>query len=134
MLNFDLIISCLACIQPIIIGFVVIVSLKNSLNDSSFFKNHSSIRSKNNNTVLYECATNSRLNSNIIYDIYTISTCVVFVVYDVDLIFIFAEATNLFTYSFYNIIVFFIFVFLFIVGIILDYRSLGFSWKLGGII
>lgn len=127
MFNFDLFIIILSCTQPFLIGFIVIFSFNSFFYNTFFYTIYNNLRSKTINFKLYECSTNSRLNSKFIYKIFNLSTCVVFIVYDVDLLFFLAEMTNIFTYDIVMMFVFFFLILLLIIGLYIDTKLLTLS-------
>lgn len=124
MFNFDLFIIILSCTQPFIIGYIVIFSFNSFFYNIFFYSIFNNLRSKTINTKLYECATNSRLNSKFIYKIFNMSTCVLFIVYDVDLIFFLSEMTNFFSYDLFTLSIFFFLVILLVFGLFIDSKLL----------
>jgi len=130
MFNIDLFFIILACLQPFLIGLLVICSFNSFFYNIFFFTIYNNLRSKVINLKLYECATNSRLNSKFIYNIYNLSTCVLFIVYDVDLIFFLAEFTNFFTYDIFTLCIFLILLVLLVLGLFVDSKLITLNWKI----
>ena len=100
MFNFDTTIIILASVQPLLIGLLVTLSFNNLFFNSKFYKYYNNIRNKTTTTKLYECSTYSRLNNKYTYGVQTISMCLAYIIYDVDVIFFFSESTQFLEYSF----------------------------------
>ena len=128
--SIDTIIIVLSCTQPILICLLLTYSIKEYFYVSNFFKFFSNIRNKQLTTKFYECSTYSKLSGNFSYNIYSISTCVIFIVYDVDVVFFVPEITNISLYSLPNFLVLLLLVVLFIFGLVSDYKVLTFNWIL----
>lgn len=129
MFYFDLLIIILSCIQPLVIGFLVLLSFKNYFYNIYFYRFYNSHRSKSITTKLYECSTYSKLTNKFSYNIYTMSCCLLFLIYDVDLIFFFSESTNIINNSYYDCIILLLLIILFIVGLMFDYKLITFNWR-----
>lgn len=129
MFYYDMFIIILASVQPLIVGFLVIFSIKNYFYSFFFYRYYNAIRVKTITTKLYECSTYSKLTSKYSYSIYTLSSCVMFIVYDVDLIFFFSETNSFINNSTQNLIVLVVLFFLFIVGFMFDYKYFTFNWN-----
>ena len=127
MFYFDLIIIIISAIQPLIIGFLVLLSIKNYFYNFFFFKYYNNLRIKTITTKLYECSTYSKLTTKYSYNIYTLSSCIMFLVYDVDLIFFFSETTTFINNSIFNLFVLLFLFILFIAGFIFDYKYFTFN-------
>lgn len=127
MFYFDLLIIILASVQPLIIGFLVLFSIKNYFYNFFFFKYYNAHRVKTITTKLYECSTYSKLTSKYTYSIYTLSSCIMFIVYDVDLIFFFSETNSFVNNSTTNLIILLTLILLFIFGFIFDYKYFTFN-------
>lgn len=129
MFNFDTTIIILASVQPLLIGLLVTLSFNNLFFNSKFYKYYNNIRNKTTTTKLYECSTYSRLNNKYTYGVQTISMCLAYIIYDVDVIFFFSESTQFLEYSFSEFWILFMLFFFFLLGIFFDYKKLTFNWK-----
>lgn len=129
MFTFDLIIIILASVQPLLIGLLVTFSFNNIFFNSKFYKYYNNIRNKTTTTKLYECSTYSRLNNKYTYGVQTISMCLAYIIYDVDVIFFFSESTQFLEYTISEVWILFMLFFFFILGIFFDYKKLTFNWK-----
>ena len=125
MLYSDFLIVVVACFQPIVIGFIVIIGASRLSLSLTLFKKHGSYRYKATSTRLYECSTNYRLAHFIVFELNAIGLLLMYLVYDVDFLFFLAEMTTLQYYSVFNLIMFSYFIFLFILGLLLDVQLFG---------
>lgn len=129
MFNADFIIIILSSVQPLIIGLIVTISFNNMFFNSKFYKYYNNLRNKTTTTKLYECSTYSRLNNKYTYSIQTVSMCLAYLIYDVDIVFFFSESTQLLDYSINELWILFLLFFFFVYGIFFDYKKLTFNWK-----
>lgn len=126
---FDLTIVFISAFQPIVIGYLSLLSIYNLVSyDFFFFSTQGSDISLLNSRV-YECSTYSRLNNMFSYDINTISLLLAFLVYDVDFIFFFAETSVIFNLTILDFFIFLVFLVLFIFGILFDVKLGNLSWS-----
>ena len=91
MFFFDTILIFLSLVQPILIGHLALFGLMRVTNFGNFNTNLSGIRSKFLVSRVYECATYSKLSSLFSYSLNTLSVLLVFLIYDIDLIFFFQK-------------------------------------------
>lgn len=130
MFLFDTIIIFLSMIQPILIGHLALFGLMKVTNFGNLNTNLSGIRSKFLVSRVYECATYSKLSSLFTYSLNTLSVLLVFLIYDIDLIFFFSEISLILTFGFAEILVILILIILFVFAICFDNKGDMFSWKL----
>lgn len=130
MFNIDILIILLSCIQPLIISLILIQSLYHSFSNNYFFNKFSSIKNKNLNTKMYECSTNSRLTSKYVYNIYTFTSCLTFLIYDIDILYFLPETCSSNTYNINSLIILIFLFFLLYAGILFDHKYSTFNWKI----
>ncbi len=78
--------------QPPFFGFIFFSVTRSGVASRFFFSYLKTTRKRFKSVKFFECAVYSRLLNSIQYDIYVLSFCVLFILYDVDLIFFVAEA------------------------------------------
>ncbi len=129
MLTSEFIILLLSLLQPLFVGLILLLLSKLGLNSRFFFFFIKNIRFKFKSINFFECAVYSRLLNIITYDIFMLSLCILFILYDVDLIFFFTEVLCV-DYWVYNELLFiFINLLLLFCGLWYDYLYLGFNWS-----
>jgi NADH:ubiquinone oxidoreductase subunit 3 (subunit A) len=92
MLTWEFVLIVVTLIQPPIVGLLLLGLTRLSLISTSFGSFTKTTRRRLYSAKFFECAAHPRLLHAAHYDIVAISLCVVFVLYDVDLVFFFVEA------------------------------------------
>jgi NADH:ubiquinone oxidoreductase subunit 3 (subunit A) len=129
MLNMEFILAVLMLIQPPIFGFIFFAVARSGVAAKFFFSFLKTTRKRHKSVKFFECAVYARLVNSIQYDIFVLSFCVLFILYDVDLIFFFTEAICIEHWSTFEVVFIFINLLLFIFGLWYDYIRLGFNWS-----
>lgn len=129
MLNSEFILATLLLVQPPVFGFIFFSVTRSGVAAKFFFSFFRVTRSRQKSIKFFECAVYSRLVGAIQYDIYVLSFCVLFILYDVDLIFFVAEAVCAEQWSVAELGFIAINFVLFIFGLWYDYIRLGFNWS-----
>jgi NADH:ubiquinone oxidoreductase subunit 3 (subunit A) len=78
--------------QPLFLFCLLFLLTHRSLNQSSLFSRLFAIRQRTRSVRFFECAAHSRLVSQLRYSIQVLSLLVLFIIYDVDLLFFLSEA------------------------------------------
>jgi NADH:ubiquinone oxidoreductase subunit 3 (subunit A) len=78
-------------VQPPIFGFIFFALSRSGVAAKFFFSFLRATRVRYKSVKFFECAVYSRLVNSIQYDIFVLSFCILFILYDVDLIFFFTE-------------------------------------------
>ncbi len=94
MFTSDLCLLVLVYAQPPILGILLIFALWARLTDTAWLSQQLGIRRRLRSTRFFECAAYSRLIGWLRYGTQGLALCAVFLIYDVDLIFFFAEVTT----------------------------------------
>ena len=129
MFDIDLSIMIVSYIQPPILAYIIFLFTKNSLFNFSWFEQMSFIRKKRKSIKFFECSVYSRLINYYQYDIHCFIFCILFILYDVDLIFFFSEAAFLDSWSFLDFFIFVVYVFFFLIGFWYDYERYSLYWN-----
>ena len=93
MLSLELILAVLLLLQPPIFGFLFFSVARSGLAARFLFSQLKTTRARYKSIKFFECAVYSRLINSIQYDIFVLSFCILFILYDVDLFFFFTEVT-----------------------------------------
>jgi NADH:ubiquinone oxidoreductase subunit 3 (subunit A) len=117
----------LACFQPLIIGTIAFYGVGRVMDLGGVDQRLSSIRSRISGFRFYECATYSRLTGMLAYGSQVFSILIAYLIYDVDLLFFFAEAMFLADYGVTEFCVLSTFMALFVLGVSFDKRSTQFA-------
>jgi NADH:ubiquinone oxidoreductase subunit 3 (subunit A) len=127
MLSLEFVTACLAIMQPPIFGFLLFSLGRLGVGSKFFFSHLKSTRRRFKSVKFFECAVYSRLINQAQYDVVTLALCVLFILYDVDLIFFFTEAVCIGQWS--SLEAYFVFAnfLLLIFGVWYDYIRLGFN-------
>lgn len=103
--------------QPPFFGFIFFSVTRSGVASRFFFSYLKTTRRRFKSVKFFECAVYSRLINHIQYDVFVLSFCVLFVLYDVDLIFFFTEVVCLDGWSFVEAAFVFFNFFLLLVGL-----------------
>ena len=129
MLSFEFIITFCVFIQPPVLGILLFVLGRTAISSKFIFSFFKVYKKKLKGVKFFECAVYPRLLNTFQYDIFILSFCLIFILYDLDLIFFFTEATNITNWTIFEFI-FILFNFLmFLLGIWVDYIKNGFNWS-----
>lgn len=93
MLNVEFVLASVAFIQPPIFGFLFFSLSRSGLASRHLLALLKATRARHKSVKFFECASYARLLNTVQYDVFVLSFCVLFILYDVDLIFFFTEAT-----------------------------------------
>jgi NADH:ubiquinone oxidoreductase subunit 3 (subunit A) len=116
----------LAYIQPVWLGLLLFISWRTVLLDTLWFAGATALRQRLRSTRFFECAAYSRLNGWLRYSTQALGLGVLFILYDVDLIFFFAEVTHFEQWGWAQLLIAAAYAGLFIGGLIYDLRRYGF--------
>jgi NADH:ubiquinone oxidoreductase subunit 3 (subunit A) len=94
MLDLEFILAVCMFSQPPFFGFLFFIVARAGVTSRFFFSYLKTTRKRFKSVKFFECAVYSRLVNSIQYDINVLSFCILFILYDVDLIFFFTEVTN----------------------------------------
>jgi NADH:ubiquinone oxidoreductase subunit 3 (subunit A) len=92
MLTAEFLIAFFMFLQPPIFGFLFFSIVRTGLVGSQLFSFLKTSRRRLKSVKFFECAAYPRLLNAMQYDIFVLSFCILFILYDVDLIFFFTEA------------------------------------------
>jgi len=109
--------SLLACFQPLVIGLIVMLGVGRFTPMGAHSAFTGGVRNNTTAFRFFECATYSRLGSQLHYNVQVFSICLAFLLYDVDLFFFLAEAVHLDSNSLYEVALLGVFILLFIFGV-----------------
>lgn len=123
MFSFEYLLIILSNFQFLYLVYLLFVSLKRLFYLDNFFKLFFNSNKNNTNTRLYECATISRKNNFFVYSVNFLSLIISYLIYDVDLLFFFSEATVLSTLNLDECLYLILFVFFFYVGLFFDLKK-----------
>ena len=129
MFDMDFFIICICYLQPVIISYFIFNMTKNSVFLYSWFEQITFIKKKKKSVKFFECASYSRRFSVFQFDIHYIIFCVIFIVYDVDLVFFISESFFLVFWSYQDLFFFSIWFFFFVMGLWYDYEKYSFHWS-----
>jgi NADH:ubiquinone oxidoreductase subunit 3 (subunit A) len=129
MLDFDFILSLISYIQPPILTYIIFFFTKNFIFNFSWFEQLSFIKKKKKSIKFFECSVYSRLINYYHYDIHCLIFCILFILYDVDLIFFFSEIIFFDTWSFLEILIFIAYIGFFIIGFWYDFERYVLYWN-----
>lgn len=129
MVSVDIIFFFISCTQPILVGVLAYIGLGRSSSWVEFFKSTSSLRSKVTNYRVYECATPSRLNNLISFNLSFFSIMLTFLIYDVDLVFFASELLLLHSFGFVEAFILFVFFIFLVLGLVFEAKQTNFNWK-----
>lgn len=129
MFDLDFIVMILSYIQPPIIAYVIFCLTKSFIFNSSWFEQLFFIRKKRKSIKFFECSVFSRLINYYQYDIHTIIFCLLFILYDVDLLFFFSESLFIDNWSLTEMYLFIFYFLFFIFGFWYDYERYSLYWN-----
>lgn len=118
----------LSCSQPAIVGLFAFIGLGRQVSSKDLAQSLSSMHQKLGVYRFYECATYSRLNGLVKYQISFFSIVVAYIVYDIDLVFFVAEVVMVPHYGLVCLLIMAFFFMCLLVGLWYDYVSVGYSW------
>jgi NADH:ubiquinone oxidoreductase subunit 3 (subunit A) len=127
MLDLEFLIAITMIAQPPFFGFVLFLLSRRGVVSKFFFSFLKTTRRRFKSVKFFECAVYSRLTSSIQYDVFILSFCVLFILYDVDLLFFFAEAVNFDQWSYIEFFFVTLNFALLVVGLWYDYIRCGFN-------
>ena len=113
--------------QPPFFGFIFFAVTRSGVASRFFFSFLKTTRKRFKSVKFFECAVYSRLINSVQYDIYVLSFCILFVLYDVDLIFFIGEAVCFEQWAFVEMFFVFFNFLLFLAGLWYDYIRCGFN-------
>lgn len=125
----DLVITICMILQPSIIGLLLFMFTKYALANKFYFSSLKNARKRFKGSRFFECATHPRLLGKLKYDLQVFSFIIVFIVYDVDLLFFLSEAVYFDNWSFSHFFIFFIFFIFFVFGLLYDMTQQNFNWS-----
>lgn len=128
MINFDLLLTLVCLIQPLLIGILIVLGIKGQKN-FSYFKLYSAIRESSQPSRLYECSTYSRLSSKFTYQVWTLSLMMAFLIYDIEVLFLTSLIGILFIGSLLDWAIILLLVIGLAFAVIYDYSTEGILWK-----
>jgi NADH:ubiquinone oxidoreductase subunit 3 (subunit A) len=129
MLDFDFLISVIVLIQPPVVSFIIFNLTKNFIFINNWFEQLFLSRKKKKSIKFFECSVYSRLINHFQYDIHCIIFCILFILYDVDLLFFFSEALFLDNWSLLDFFLFTIYIIFFLLGFWYDYERYSLYWS-----
>ena len=129
MFDLDFLLLLISFLQPTVIAYVIFFFTKNSLFYFSWFEQLSFIKKKKKSIKFFECSVYSRLINYYQYDIHCFMFCVLFILYDVDLIFFFSEVIFFDMWSFLEIFLFIFYLFFFYFGFWYDFERYSLYWN-----
>lgn len=129
MFDLDFVIMLICYIQPPVLSYIIFVFTKNSVFSYSWFEQLSFIKKKKKSIKFFECSAYSRLINYYQYDIHCFIFCILFILYDVDLIFFFSESVFIESWSIFDALVFLMYLFFFFMGFWYDYERYSFYWS-----
>lgn len=91
MLQHDLSLLVLCYLQPPFFGFLLFMLARQGLLNKVLFTHYRASRKRHKNVRFFECAVYARLLGALRYDLQALSFTVVFILYDVDLLFLYSE-------------------------------------------
>ena len=94
MLSSDLLVQLIVYLQPPLLGLLLTFALRPSLVDAAWFSRYAGARQRFRSTRFFECASYARLTGWLRYGTQSLALCAVFLLYDIDLVFFFAEMTT----------------------------------------
>lgn len=116
-------------IQPPFIGLLLFGLTRQSLSNQSLFSHLRAARKRFKGVRFFECAAYPRLLGRLRYDLQALSLAVVFLIYDVDLLFFFSEVYAADYWSFYHLFLFILYGLFFIAGLWYDVVRQGLGWS-----
>lgn len=129
MMDFDFSLMLIFYVQPPVLAYVIFLLTRNFIFNFSWFENLSFIKKKRKSIKFFECSVYSRLINYYQYDIHCLIFCVLFILYDVDLIFFFSEVIFLDNWSLFNFFIFFIYILFFVIGFWYDFERYSLYWN-----
>lgn len=129
MLSAEFIVAFFMFLQPPVFGFLFFALVRNGIISTHLFSFLKTSRRRLQSVKFFECAAHPRLLNAVQYDIFILSFCVLFILYDVDLIFFFTEAVNYEGWSYFEFTFVMANFLLLVLGLWYDYIKLGFNWS-----
>ncbi len=121
-------VHCLAIGVSLLAGLAAYCGLDRLFDNHN--KNSITNKSKTNSIRFYECATYSKSQHIFRTGLSHIVFLIMFLIYDIDLLLITSEMLVIFGFGFFECVIFFIFIFFLVLGLLFDARKIGFSWYL----
>lgn len=121
----DLAVHCLAIGVSLVFGLAAYFGLDRLFDGQN--KNNVTTKSKTNSIRFYECATYSKSQHIFRTGLSHIVFLIMFLIYDVDLLLITSEMLVIFGFGFFECVLFFIFIFFLVLGLMFDSKKIGFS-------
>jgi len=128
MLTSDLVVVVLVYAQPPLLGLILMFAVWARLTDSAWLAQSLGVRQRLRSTRFFECAAYSRLVGWLRYGTQGLALCAVFLIYDVDLVFFFAEATMFEQWTWAQVLLCGMYGGFFLCGVIYDVWRYGFMW------
>lgn len=128
MLGNDLLIIMFCLLQPPFIGFLLFSITKQGLLSKQIFNHLRFVRKKFKSARYFECASAPRLVGRLSYDIQVLSFVLIFIVYDVDLIMFYSEATAFEYWSWSQLFLFSLYALFFFMGLYYDIKLQKIRW------
>jgi hypothetical protein len=89
----DLSVLAVVYAQPPLLGLLLATTLRPGLLSSAWLSRYLGVRQRTRSTRFFECAAYARLTGWLRYGTQSLGFCALFLLYDLDLIFFFAEMT-----------------------------------------
>lgn len=128
MLDLDFFILIFCYLQPIFLAYIIFNFTKNNIFFYSWFDQLFYIKKKKKSVKFFECAAYVRRLNFFQFDIHYIIFCVIFIIYDIDLIFFLSESFFITFWSYQDLFFFLLWFFFFLVGLWYDYEKYSFHW------
>jgi NADH:ubiquinone oxidoreductase subunit 3 (subunit A) len=93
-LSYETVLTVIVYVQPVIVGLALFLVYRKRLASRSLFSQQRGVRRHLKSIRFFECASFSRLIGQLHYDLPILALSVLFLLYDIDLVFFFAEAAN----------------------------------------
>lgn len=129
MLDLDLSLMLIFYVQPPVLAYIIFLLTKNFIFNFTWFENISNVKKKRKSIKFFECSVYSRLINYYKYDIHCLIFCILFILYDVDLVFFFSEVIFLDNWSILNFFLFYVYVLFFIIGFWYDFERYSLYWN-----
>ena len=113
-------------ISGIILGFIIyniinLYSFRNLLKRFGFLKE--------NRKDFYECGFKPQNQKTLKFSMQFFLICLFFILYDIELIFLFPYVSSIVFVGFYDLLLFIFFLFIFFVSLIIDYEKHALNWQ-----
>lgn len=128
MLNGDLILTLVIYSQPLLLGLVGFSLAKLRLLNWTWSLRYGAVRNRLRGTRFFECAAYPRLTGWLRFSTQGLTLCAFFLLYDLDLVFFFAETTSYELWTVTSLVLLVIYFLFFIVGVCYDVWRSGLMW------